>query len=196
MALLKIANDVKSCRECELRRKCRYTTPGTGRLSARIMVVGGNAGRDESSEGVPFIGADGIFQSNLLEYIGILESELYFTYLVKCFPGWQRGKGFVKPTAPQIETCSSYLKREIETIKPELIIAIGDVVMRWFDIKGGINQNAGEVFKTKYGSVVVILYPPVWSHLENAPRYATSLQYIKTFLEGSPKPPKHGGLGW
>lgn len=193
MALLTIANEVKSCRECELRRKCRNTTPGTGRPTARIMVVGGNPGRDESSEGIPFIGADGVFQSNLLEYIGINESELYFTYLVKCFPGWQRGRGFIRPTADQIKTCSSYLKQEIEEVKPELIIAIGDVVMKWLGIKGGINQNSGEVFDTKYGKVVVILFPPVWKHLNKAPQYATSLRYIKTFFEGSPKPPEHGG---
>lgn len=193
MALLTITNDVKDCRMCELRRKCKRTTPGAGKSNARIMVVGGNAGRDESAQGVPFIGPDGIFQSNLLEYIGIPESEIYFTYLVKCFPGWKRGKGIAAPTAAQTKTCSSYLKRELADIEPELIVAIGDVVMKWFGIKGGINQNAGRVFDTEYGSVMVQLRPPVWSHLGDALRYATAWRYIKTLLEGGTKPPEHGG---
>ncbi len=192
MALLRIAEDVKGCRDCELRRKCKRTTPGTGRPTARIMVIGLNAGLDESREGIPFIGADGLFQSGLLERMGIPESEIYYTYLVKCFPGWKRGQGFIRPSADHIKTCSSYLKRELEAVQPELIIAIGDVVMKWIGIKGGINQNSGEIFETEYGPTMVILHPPVWSRLENVPRYATSLRYIKTFLEGSPTPPEHG----
>lgn len=177
------------CNNCVLSKRCRGPVPGVGRKSADIMFVGQAPGIQEDKEKLPFIGDAGLFLSNSLEFLGIRSIDCYWTNVVKCFTGRERG-GDVKPPPFAIKACTPILLREIAEIRPKLIVAVGEVAMRYFGIKGGVKINNGRVFDTPYGAVLVILHPAgLMRRPEDTPKFVTGLHTIHTHLRGVSTPP-------
>ncbi len=180
---------VDACQKCGLCRTNRTRVSGRGRKTAPVMFVNQSPTWEDVKSNRSFAGIAGAFQSNILKSIGIDEAQIYFTNLIKCYPG-KNGYAENVPPADSIFECEIYLEREIEIIKPRVIIAVGPVVMRWFGIAGGIKQNSGKLFKTDKGDVVPILHPAgVFYRVQDAPEYATQLHYIDTLLNEVSLPP-------
>lgn len=158
MSVSELAKTVRACQACLLHKKAKRPVPGVGKVGARVMVVGQAPGWEEDREGVPWIGQAGQFISAVLENVGLPGKQLYMTNLVKCFPGKKRG-GDAEPPPFAIQACQTHLKAEIALLKPEVIVAVGAVSMRFLGIKGGINQNSGKVFNTPWGKVIPVLHP-------------------------------------
>ncbi len=188
--LAELTEDVRSCRACPLHRKCKRRTPGVGRGSARVMFVGQAGGWEEDREGIPWVGQAGQWLSALVERMGLKDADLFWTNLVKCYPGRKRMGGDNEPPAYAIEACQKWLIDEIRLVDPELIVAVGAISMRWFGIKGGINQNNGRIFDTKYGRVIPVLHPAgIFRRMSEAPALRTSLHAILTHLNGPAEVP-------
>ena len=186
-----LARYVKACTDCPLHRKCRRRVPGVGRGSARVLFVGQAPGWEEEREGLPWIGQAGQWLSALVENMGLPEAAIYWTNLIKCYPGRKRQGGDNEPPAYAIEQCQKYLVEEIRLVDPEIIVAVGVIAMRWFGIKGGIKQNNGRVFDTQYGRVIPVVHPAgIFRRMAEAPELRTSLHSILTQLADPIKPPK------
>jgi len=121
----KLVSEVENCRKCELWKTRRYPVVGEGPLDAKIMLVGLGPGYHENLQGRPFVGAAGKFLNHLLELAGLDRSGIYITNVVKCYLPDN------KATEEQIEACTPYLDRQIELIKPKLIVALGSVAAKY-----------------------------------------------------------------
>src|SRR3989344_6235977 len=165
----KIKDDVINAKNSPLysfRIKNKYfPVIGEGSHNAKIMFIGEAPGRNEAETGRPFCGAAGKVLDELLQSIGIDRKEVYVTNIVKDRPPMNRD-----PLPNEIEFYASFLDRQIEIIKPEVIATLGRFSMAYIMNNFGlgaelktITQIHGKVFTvpTSYGEIKIIpLYHP------------------------------------
>lgn len=186
-----LSEEIKKCRACPLYKKGR-ACPGVGTERAEIMVVGQAPGIDENQLGQPFVGQAGQFLSDCLQTVGLRDSQIFYTNIVKHFPGRNAGGDDFPPYAA--EACKHWLEEEYQLVQPKLIVAVGAIAMRFFGVKGGILQNSGWIYPTEWGPVLPILHPAGLMRpqgMRNTPQFLTQLHTINTFLRGSAIPPKY-----
>ena len=114
---------VSACSACKLRAGCTQTVFGVGDEHADWLFVGEGPGAEEDALGEPFVGQAGKLLDNMLVSIKLKRGKnVYIANVVKCRPPGNRN-----PDAEEIATCLPYLRRQIELIKPKLIVALGKV---------------------------------------------------------------------
>ncbi|MFH1717278.1 MAG: uracil-DNA glycosylase [Planctomycetota bacterium] len=118
--LEKIAAEVRQCRLCELGSLRTNAVPGEGNPDARIMFVGEAPGADEDAQGRPFVGRAGQLLDKIINACGLKRSDVFIGNVLKCRPPDNRD-----PRAEEIICCLPYLQRQIEIIKPEILVALG-----------------------------------------------------------------------
>jgi len=112
---------VRDCTACKLRAGCTQTVFGTGDEQAEWLFVGEGPGADEDAQGEPFVGQAGKLLDNMLLAIKLKRGKnVYIANIVKCRPPGNRA-----PEADEVAACLPYLRRQIELIKPRLIVALG-----------------------------------------------------------------------
>jgi len=115
-----LVNQIKTCTKCRLCEKRTNVVPGEGSYSADIMFIGEGPGKDEDAQGRPFVGAAGKLLTQLIESIGLTRDQVFIANVVKCRPPNNRD-----PEPDEIATCYPYLNKQIELIKPKLIVTLG-----------------------------------------------------------------------
>src|SRR4051812_46480328 len=146
-------NRVKACRLCPKMQ----APPVTGRVVAsRILLVGQAPGDKEPILGRPFAWTAGktLFKwfhdsANLTEEQ--FRNSIYMAAVCRCFPGKKETGGDRVPSREEIKNCSSWLEREIEILKPELVIPVGKLAIEQFLPNGRLDQVIGKVFQVRYG---------------------------------------------
>ena len=115
------------CQGCPLFQDATQTVFGQGRRTARIILVGEQPGNDEDLAGKPFVGPAGRLLDQGLELAGIDRGDAYVTNVVKHFKWEAKGKRRMhkKPSAREIAACLPWLEKEIELIKPEVLVCLG-----------------------------------------------------------------------
>lgn len=112
---------VHDCNECKLRAGCTQTVFGVGDENADWLFVGEGPGADEDALGEPFVGQAGKLLDNMLLAINLKRGKnVYIANVVKCRPPSNR-----TPQADEISQCLPYLQRQIELIKPRIIVVLG-----------------------------------------------------------------------
>ena len=112
-----------ACENCGLCKSRSNVVFGVGDVEADILFVGEGPGRDEDRLGEPFVGASGQLLDKMLAAIGLnRDNGVYIANIVKCRPPENRN-----PSQEEVAACMPYLKRQIELIKPRLIVALGRV---------------------------------------------------------------------
>lgn len=110
----------RTCSRCGLRAGCKQVVFGEGDPAATIMFVGEGPGQQEDELGRPFVGAAGRLLDRILEASGLKRSEVYIANVVKCRPPGNR-----EPTPVEAESCWPNLRRQIELIRPKLMMCLG-----------------------------------------------------------------------
>lgn len=118
--LEKIAAEVRQCHKCGLGSLRNNAVPGEGNPRARILFVGEGPGADEDAQGRPFVGRAGKLLDKIITACGLKRSEVFIANIIKCRPPENRD-----PRADEIISCFPYLQRQIEIIKPDIIVALG-----------------------------------------------------------------------
>ena len=119
---------IRVCKKCELSQSRTNAVPGEGPENAEVMFIGEAPGFHEDRQGRPFVGAAGQYLDELLGMMGMDRNKVYITNVVKCRPPQNRD-----PLPNEMEACRPYLDRQIELIKPKVIITISRFAMaRWF----------------------------------------------------------------
>ena len=114
---------MRGCSACKLRAGCTQTVFGVGDEQADWLFVGEGPGADEDALGEPFVGQAGKLLDNMLMAIKLKRgSKVYIANIVKCRPPGNRA-----PEADEITACLPYLQRQIELIRPKIIVALGKV---------------------------------------------------------------------
>lgn len=124
---------VKACHKCGLWRQRKNAVPGEGNLDAAVMLIGEAPGYWEDVKGRPFVGAAGKVLDELLSKTEISRSDVYVTNVVKCRPPGNRD-----PLPGEIETCTLYLDRQIEIVRPKFVVTLGRHASSHILAKGGI----------------------------------------------------------
>lgn len=120
------------CRGCDLWEDAEQAVPGEGPVRARMMLVGETPGDHEDKEGHVFVGPAGHLLDKALVEAGIDRSTVYLTNAVKHFRFERQGKRRIHktPAASHITACHPWLRRELEIVKPSLVVVMGSVAAK------------------------------------------------------------------
>ncbi len=120
-------SSLDACRRCELWRDATQAVGGAGPGDARIMVIGEQPGDREDLSGQPFVGPAGQLLDVAFGRAGLSRDQLYLTNAVKHFKWEPRGKRRLHKTPAQreVEACLHWLERELDTVRPAVIVALG-----------------------------------------------------------------------
>src|SRR5207302_1215899 len=117
--------DIGDCTRCRLSKERTNIVFGTGNLDADIMFIGEGPGADEDEQGLPFVGRAGQLLNNMISAMGIKRDDVYIANVVKCRPPGNR-----TPERDECDTCSPFLLRQIQTVQPKVIVALGAVAAK------------------------------------------------------------------
>ena len=120
-ALVAIRADLGECTRCKLHTLGRQQIVfGVGNPNADLMFVGEAPGADEDIQGEPFVGRAGQLLTKIIEAIGLRREDVYIANVIKCRPPGNRN-----PELDEVEQCEPFLFRQIDTMKPKVIVALG-----------------------------------------------------------------------
>ncbi|MET1124711.1 MAG: type-4 uracil-DNA glycosylase [Archaeoglobaceae archaeon] len=159
MELEEIEREIRQCKKCELHKTKKNYVPGSGNPNARIVFVGEAPGREEDLQGEPFVGAAGKLLNEMLSRIGLKRNDVFICNVLKCRPPNNRD-----PKPEEIEACGPYLLRQLEAIKPDVIVCLGrfstDYIFRNFGIEfSSMSKVRGKVFEVERWGKKVKVYP-------------------------------------
>lgn len=150
--------DIRVCTACRLCEQRKQAVPGVGDRQADWMLVGEGPGAEEDRRGEPFVGPAGKLLDAMLAAIGLKRGEgVYIANAVKCRPPFNR-----TPATDEIATCLPYLERQIELVRPRVLVALGRPAAQALlgtDVR--INAARGQVFAHR-GIPVVVTYHPAY----------------------------------
>ena len=115
-----IREDIGDCTRCALHKGRNKIVFADGSANARLFFVGEGPGADEDAQGLPFVGRAGQLLNNMIGAMGLKREEVYIANVVKCRPPQNR-----TPEPEEANTCSPFLFRQIDVVRPEVIVALG-----------------------------------------------------------------------
>ena len=143
-ALQTLKETIGTCTLCPLHAKRSEIVHGHGHPGARVMFIADGPGTMEDGTGLPFVGDAGLLLGRMIRAMGLKRNDTYLTYLTRCYSaGTDAEVG--------LEACASFLATEIQVVKPEVIVALGELSARrltghsaafphlrgkWFDYEG------------------------------------------------------------
>jgi DNA polymerase len=205
-ALIAIREDLGDCTRCKLHQLGRKQIVfGVGNPEAELMFVGEGPGADEDAQGEPFVGRAGQLLNNMISAMGLRREDVYIGNVVKCRPPQNR-----TPERDECETCSPFLMRQIATVRPKIIVALGAVAARTllgmndsmaklrgriYDFSPALPKDAPERH-AEFSTKLAVTYHP--AYLLRDPRQKKEawqdLQMVMRFL-GLSTPGRSGGQG-
>ncbi len=151
--------EIRNCTKCRLHQSRTNAVPGEGPENARIMFIGEAPGFHEDRQGRPFVGAAGHFLDELLASIGLKREEVYICNVIKCRPPGNRD-----PLKDEIEACIPYLDRQLEIIKPRLVVTLGRYSLARFLPSASITKVRGQPVKVGNFVCYPVLHPAAALH--------------------------------
>lgn len=147
---------VADCRACGLCKQRRQAVFGVGAQDAPWLFVGEGPGADEDEQGEPFVGQAGKLLDSMLAAIGCQRGrEAYIANVVKCRPPGNR-----TPQPDEVAACAPFLDRQVELVRPKLIVALGSTAARrLLGVESSIASLRGRVHRYKDIPVVVTYHP-------------------------------------
>ncbi len=112
--------EVRGCTKCRLCEKRRNTVFGVGDADAKIFFIGEGPGENEDRQGEPFVGRAGELLNKMIGAMGLRREQVYIANIVKCRPPGNR-----EPAPDEVATCTPYLQRQLEIIRPGVIVTLG-----------------------------------------------------------------------
>jgi DNA polymerase len=119
-ALQLIRDDLGDCTRCALHKGRNKIVFADGDPNARLMFVGEGPGADEDAQGLPFVGRAGQLLNNMIAAMGLKREQVYIANVVKCRPPGNR-----TPEPEEANTCSPFLFRQIDVVRPQVLVALG-----------------------------------------------------------------------
>ncbi len=155
MSLQALNETCKSCMACPLGQTRTNVVFGTGNPKADILFVGEGPGEQEDLTGQPFVGRAGQLLDLYLKAFDIAREDVYITNIVKCRPPRNRD-----PLPEEENACIGYLERQIDLIKPKVIVCLGRIAaMRLIKPDFRITKEHGEWFERNGVPITATLHP-------------------------------------
>ena len=181
-----VAAEVKDCEKCGLCRTRTNAVPGVGSARSGIVFVGEAPGADEDARGEPFVGRAGelltkmilaMHEKQLIPGVPLDREHVYICNVLKCRPPENRN-----PLPHEIESCSPYLIRQLDALKPRVICCLGKFAAELLlGVKGTIMSMRGKTYRWQGAKLIVTYHPayclrnpnakrPVWDDLQRLAR--------------------------
>ncbi|HUF78381.1 MAG TPA: uracil-DNA glycosylase [Thermoanaerobaculia bacterium] len=144
--LAALAREAAACERCRLSQGRAHVVFGAGDPDADLMFIGEGPGAEEDRQGLPFVGPAGELLNKIIQAIGLTREQVYIANVVKCRPPGNRD-----PQPDEAAACRPFLERQIELVRPKVIVALGRVAAqallgtdqplgrmrgRWFAVQG------------------------------------------------------------
>lgn len=186
-SLAEIRRDLGDCTRCRLSNGRRRIVFGAGNPDARLVFVGEGPGYEEDQQGQPFVGAAGRLLTRIIQAMGLTREEVYICNIIKCRPPQNRN-----PESDEIERCAPFLRRQLQSIAPEFICALGSVAARTLlETARPISRLRGR-FYPYLGARLIPTYHPAYL-LRNPEKKRETWEDIQQLMKamGLPLPDPH-----
>jgi uracil-DNA glycosylase family 4 len=183
-ALTALRDEIGDCTRCKLHGLGRSQVVfGVGNPEADLMFVGEAPGHDEDLQGIPFVGRAGQLLTKIIEAIGLTRDEVYIANVIKCRPPENRN-----PEPDEVATCQPFLFRQIESIAPRVIVALGSFAAKTLlSTEAPISRLRGRVYDLKGAKLVCTFHPAyllrspdrkrdTWEDMKKAKQLLTSVE--------------------
>ena len=177
-----LRKSVESCHLCDLSKSRTKVVFGEGDPRAKLMFVGEGPGATEDSTGRPFVGRAGELLTRMIENVLYLKREqVYIANIVKCRPPGNR-----VPTPTEAFTCRPYLLRQIELIRPRIVMTLGGTAYRYLtNDETPVSRVRGHIVRTENYLIVPTFHPSYLLRNPSAKKLAwDDLIKVKELLEG------------
>ncbi len=156
--LEELANKIRSCTLCRLHENRTNAVPGEGSGSSGVMFIGEAPGRSEDKMGRPFVGRAGQLLTELITLAGLRREDVYITNVVKCRPPGNRD-----PLEDEIRACLPYLRRQIQILRPRLIVTLGRHAAKTIAMEAGrsfrgMTRERGRSYRAVVAGVEVTIF--------------------------------------
>ena len=148
--------DIGDCTRCKLHRLGRsHIVFGVGNPNADLMFVGEAPGHDEDLQGIPFVGRAGQLLTKIIEAIELTRDQVYIANVIKCRPPENRN-----PEPDEVDTCEPFLFRQVQIIKPKVIVALGTFAARTLlRTTEPISKLRGRFYKYGDAALIATFHP-------------------------------------
>lgn len=154
-ALQAIRDEIGDCKRCALAAGRHNLVFGDGDPNARLLFVGEGPGADEDAQGLPFVGRAGQLLNNMIAAMGLRRDQVYIANIVKCRPPQNR-----VPEPQEAHTCSPFLFRQIDAIRPEVIVALGSTAATYLlGAKSPLAALRGRIHQFRGAKLIVTYHP-------------------------------------
>jgi len=170
------------CSRCKLHTLGRTQVVfGVGNANADLMFVGEAPGADEDVQGEPFVGRAGQLLSKIIEAIGLRREDVYIANVIKCRPPGNRN-----PEPDEVEQCEPFLFRQIDTVKPKVIVALGKFAAQCLlRTNDPITRIRGREFKYRDAILIPTYHPAYLLRTPSAKREVwEDMKRVRAILRG------------
>ena len=164
-ALSELYEEIALCRQCEIAKYRTKVVPGEGAEDADILFIGEAPGWHEDQQGRPFVGPAGLYLDELLASINLKREQVYIANVIKCRPTGNRD-----PLPSEIHNCRKWLERQIELIRPKMIVTLGRYSMAMFFPGKSISKIHGTVQKRDSIIYFAMYHPAAALHQQSLRR--------------------------
>jgi DNA polymerase len=183
IALQVIRDDLGAdCSRCKLHTLGRTQVVfGVGNPNADLMFVGEAPGADEDIQGEPFVGRAGQLLTKIIEAIGLRREDVYIANVIKCRPPGNRN-----PEPDEVEQCEPFLFRQIDTVKPKVIVALGKFAAQCLlRSNDPITRIRGREFKYRDAILIPTYHPAYLLRTPSAKREVwEDMKRVRAILQG------------
>ena len=157
-ALKLIREEIGDCTRCALHKGRNKIVFGDGDPNAKLMFVGEGPGADEDAQGLPFVGRGGQLLNNMIAAMGLKREEVYIANVVKCRPPSNR-----TPEPDEAHTCSPFLFKQIDVVRPKVIVALGQTAVTYLTgEKRPLSGWRGVTHPFRGGAKLIVTYHPAF----------------------------------
>ena len=150
-----IRADLGDCTRCVLHEKRTNLVFGVGNPNAELMFIGEGPGFEEDRQGIPFVGPAGQLLTKIINAIDLSRDDVYIANVVKCRPPGNRD-----PEPEEVDECRPFLDRQIDTIRPKVICALGRVsAQNLLKTEEGITRIRGRIYPYRGAKLVPTFHP-------------------------------------
>jgi len=146
-----------ACQKCKLARTRTNVVYGVGNPSADLMFIGEAPGRDEDLKGEPFVGRAGQLLTDIIKAMKLTRDDVYIANVIKCRPPENRN-----PEPDELEECRPFIRRQIEIIKPKVIVTLGRFALQSLMERGYAISGARGQWLDFNGIKVMPTYHPAY----------------------------------
>jgi uracil-DNA glycosylase family 4 len=157
--LTELNAEIERCKNCDLARHRTKVVPGEGPENANILFIGEAPGWYEDQSGRPFVGSAGQFLEQLLGMINLKRNQVFIANVIKCRPPENRD-----PMPGEIQACSKWLERQMELLKPKVVVTLGRFSMAKYFPNESISKVHGRAKRIGDTTYFAMYHPAAALH--------------------------------